>query len=131
MLAGDKADVAKRELDQFRRYCLQAKNLEGLAIVFNGLGDCERKSGNFETAVLNYLRASILYGQDADEEDARALFSAAQCYAHLEKTAELPKNEAYKKKEWQKRSQDLYREVAGKYGWTSYGKKAKQMLPAG
>jgi len=129
LIAQDKADVAKRELDQFRRYCLQTRNLEGLAVAFNGQGDCERKMGSYETAILSYLRASILYGQDADEEDARALFSAAQCYGQLDKTAELPKNEGYKKNEWKKRCHELYKEVAGKYGWTSYGKKAKQMLP--
>jgi len=128
LLAADKTSSAEKEFQSFRRYCLQTKNVAGLAIVHNGLGDCERKKGNFEAGVLQYLRVNILYGQESAEEDARALFYAATCYENLER-AKLPKNELYKKREWSRRKLELFREVKNKHPSTVYGKEAKKKVP--
>jgi len=128
LLAADKGASAAKEYGSFRRYCLQTGNKAGLAIVHNGLGDCERKAGNFEAAILQYLRVNILYGE-VPEEDARAIFYAATCYENLVRTSDLPKEERYKKQEWSTRSIELFREVKNKYPSTVYGKQARKKVP--
>jgi len=129
-LARGQLTEARRILEELRDRCLDRRDRQGLAIAYNGLGDCERSEGNLEAAVLDYLRVNTLYGCDDEEQDARALYSAAQCYQQLAGTAQLPQKELHRKTEWLTRSDELYQEVVKMHPGSSYARKADRVLRA-
>jgi TolA-binding protein len=55
---------------------------EVLAVAHNTLGDCYKAQNKVKEARLEYLRTNVLYFK-AKEQDARALFSAAECCESL------------------------------------------------
>ncbi|MBI2191953.1 MAG: tetratricopeptide repeat protein [Planctomycetes bacterium] len=98
---------------------------EGMAIACNGLGDCMFKLGRFEDAALQYLRVTILYPEEAENQTARAVFQAARCFEQLSRQAAIPKD---KQKLWTDRYRELLSEVISKYPDSPSGKEAKGML---
>jgi tetratricopeptide (TPR) repeat protein len=123
-IASKKGSEALAKYRELISYCNLAKFPEGMAIAYNGIGDYLKLNGKYEDAALSYLRTSILYGQGQENEDARALFGAAQCFNQLYKTAE--KSE---KRELRSRSLELFKEVKTKYPATEYGRKAIEFAP--
>jgi len=128
LIADGKMQEAEKAFKKLKTYSELAKNMEGLAIAYNGRGDCKKKDSKFEEAALDYLRVNVLYVQKAEEEDARALFSAAQCFSLLSRSKDVPAEQSYKKKEWSTRAVELYKEVSGTYPNSEYGKAARRMF---
>lgn len=128
LIADGKMQEAEKAFQKLKTYSELAKNVEGLAIAYNGMGDCKKKDGKLEEAALDYLRVNVLYGQKVEEEDARALFSAAQCFSILSRQKDMPEDQAYKRREWSSRAVELYKEVGGTYPTSEYGKAARRMF---
>ena len=123
-------DKAVKTFNELRGIAQQLENQPGLAVAFNGIGDCLYRTGMFEDAALQYLRVNILYALDKNgktdkEEDSRAIYQAALCFRKLSLQQGIPKE---KKLAWQARSLKLLNEVKGKYPGTPWGKRAKDEL---
>ncbi|MDA1141948.1 MAG: tetratricopeptide repeat protein [Planctomycetota bacterium] len=127
LIASNKGPEAEAKYEELISYCKLAKFPEGMAIAYNGLGDYMKMNGKYEDAALAFLRTSILYGQGQENEDARALFGAAECFNQLFLKATV-KSE---KEEFRARSLQLFKEVKDKYPATEQGQKAIQFAPPG
>jgi len=125
LLASKKGDQAVAKYRELISYCKLAKFPKGMAIAYNGLGDYMKLNAKYEDAALSFLRTSILYGQGQENEDARALFGAAECFDQLFQK----EPEKSRKKELRARSLQLYKEVRDKYPATEHGRKAMQFAP--
>jgi tetratricopeptide (TPR) repeat protein len=138
LLKSNETVEAVKAFSELQKAARESQSVRGMAVAHNGLGDCNRKLRKYEDAALEYLRAPLIYSEgkerDIEEEVARGLYCAGECFHLLAQekilatTDDERREQLMKQVIWKARADELFKEVMEKHAGTSWAAQAREKL---